>query len=211
MIGAELSVFAYQALDDTARNVRGTIAADSPREARDKLRAQGLLVEAVSEQHLRSSSQRQLLDRPGRQAGQVASAIRDLSTLLGAGIGLVEALDTLTAQYRGSFRSSLMALRERVASGSSLSEAMEAEPWLYDELTIQMTKVGENAGTLDVVLDRLSEYRERYSLFRDRNHTSPDLPIQPNALQARELEPLDRNFDLPNDQQDAACQHEPCQ
>lgn len=206
-----MSVFAYQALDGTARNVRGTIAADSPREARDKLRAQGLLVEAVFEQHLRSSSQRRLLDRPGRQAGQVASAIRDLSTLLGAGIGLVEALDTLTAQYRGSFRSSLMALRERVASGSSLSEAMEAEPWLYDELTIQMTKVGENAGTLDVVLDRLSEYRERYSLFRDRNHTSPDLPIQPNALQARELEPLDRNFDLPNDQQDAACQHEPCQ
>ncbi len=89
----------------------------------------------------------------------MTTAVRDLATLLGAGIGLVDALDTLTAQYRGGFRNSLMALRERVASGSSLSEAMQQDAWLYDELTIEMTRVGESAGTLDTVLDRLSEFR----------------------------------------------------
>ncbi|MEZ6049200.1 MAG: type II secretion system F family protein [Planctomycetaceae bacterium] len=91
-----------------------------------------------------------------------------MSTLLSTGIGLVEALDTLTEQYKGSFRTSLLMLRQKVTSGISLSEAMAEEPGIYDELTIQMVRVGENSGTLDTVLDRLADFRERYLLFKDR-------------------------------------------
>lgn len=142
-----MPVFAYQATDSRAHGIQGTIAAESARDARDQLRSQGLLVETVSEQENQSPSGRlQWLKRRG-QSGKVTTAVRDLSTLLGAGIGLVDALDTLTAQYRGGFRASLLALRDRVASGSSLSEAMQQDAWLYDELTIEMTKVGEHSGT----------------------------------------------------------------
>lgn len=152
--------------------MRGTIAADSPREARDKLRAQGLLVENVAERAAsRNVGKVGWLKRRG-QTSKVTTAVRDLATLLGAGIPLLDALDTLTSQYRGGFRSSLLALRERVAGGSSLSEAMEQDSWLYDELTIEMTKVGESAGTLDTVLDRLSDFRERYALFKDQITTA---------------------------------------
>jgi hypothetical protein len=63
---------------------------------------------------------------------------RDLATLLGTGIGLVDALDTVSGQYKGRFQTSILALRERVAGGSSLSEAMKAaDPGIYDELTVQ--------------------------------------------------------------------------
>ena len=167
-----MPVFAYQASDRSLRVLRGTIAADSPREARDKLRAQGLLVEAVSEQQDRTADGRVSWTKKRGQTSRITTAVRELATLLGSGISLMDALDTLVAQYRGGFRTSLMALRERVAGGSSLSEAMEKDPWLYDELTIHMTRVGENAGTLDIVLDRLSDFRERYALFRDRITTA---------------------------------------
>jgi type II secretory pathway component PulF len=162
-----LPTFVYQAIDSMARDVRGLIAADSPREARDRLRGQGLLVEALSQQKL--ASRRWLtFQRPGRHATQLAMAIRELGTLLGTGIGLVEALDTLCAQYRGRFQSSLSTVRERVANGSNLSDAMQADAAVYDELTVHMVRVGENAGTLDAVLDQLAEFRERYLLFKDR-------------------------------------------
>ncbi len=83
-----MTVFTYQAFNSTAENITGTIAADSPREAREKLRAQGLLVESVTEQKIKQASVWNLPERPGRYASQLASAIRDLSTLLSTGIGL---------------------------------------------------------------------------------------------------------------------------
>src|ERR1700733_6610296 len=167
-----MPVFAYDAVDTSARDHSGTIAADSPREARDKLRAQGYLVEAIAEKHSRPSGSRRILERPGRHAAQLTAVIRDLATLLGTGINLSDALDTLAAQHAGRLQTSLLGLRERVTGGSSLSEAMQAEPVIYDELTVQMVSVGENSGTLDKVLDRLAEFREKYLMFKDRVTTA---------------------------------------
>lgn len=167
-----MAVFSYQAIDSTARNIAGTVAADSPREAREKLRAQGLLVQTIAADTVQKTGQWTFRHRPKRYASLLATTVRDLSTLLSTGIGLVQALDTLCAQNRGHFQKSLLSLRESVASGSSLSEAMKADPGIYDELTIQMVHVGENAGTLDVVLDRLADFRERYLLFKDRITTA---------------------------------------
>ena len=167
-----MTVFTYQAWNTASETISGNIAADSPREAREKLRSQGLMVESIVEQKVKSPSKWNLPERPGRYASQVASAVRDLSTLLSTGIGLVEALQTITSQFKGRFHTSLLMLQQKVASGVSLSEAMQEEPGIYDDLTVQMVKVGENAGTLDVVLDRLADFRERYLLFKDKITTA---------------------------------------
>jgi type II secretory pathway component PulF len=167
-----MAVFTYQGTDRAARPLRGTIAADSPREARDQLRSQGLLVESLAAQQSSTRSTLRFLQRPSRHAAQLALAIRDLSTLLGTGIGLVDALDTLSSQYKGCFQASLLALRQQVASGTSLSDAMQADGAVYDELTVHMVRVGENSGHLDAVLDRLADFRERYLLFKDRITTA---------------------------------------
>jgi general secretion pathway protein F len=167
-----MPIFAYEAIDSASRDLRGTIAADSPREAREKLRAQGLLIEGIFQKDATAAGHRRLFERVGRHAADLTAVIRDLATLLGTGINLAEALDTLSAQYRGRVQTSLLTLRERVTSGSSLSQAMQAEPGIYDELTVQMVGVGENSGTLDKVLDRLAEFRERYLQFKDRVTTA---------------------------------------
>jgi general secretion pathway protein F len=157
-----MAVFAYRASDHTTKIVRGTIVADSPRQARDALRGRGLTIHDVSAQKATSQGIAwKIIRRPGRSASKVGSAVRELATLLGAGIPLLEALDTLSNQYRSSFRSSLMMLRERVAAGCSLAEAMREQPDVYDTLCIQMVDVGENSGTLDVVLEQLSSFSER--------------------------------------------------
>jgi general secretion pathway protein F len=167
-----MPVFAYEAVDSSARDFSGTIAADTPRDARDKLRAQGYRVETLSEKRSKVTGHRRLLERRGRHAAQLTAVIRDLATLLGTGINLADAIDTLTAQHKGRLQTALLALRERVTSGSSLSEAMRSEPGLYDELTLQMVSVGENSGTLDQVLDRLADFRERSLMFKDRVTTA---------------------------------------
>jgi len=163
-----MPLFQYHSTTAAGTYSRGTIAADSGREAREKLRAQGLVIENLSEAVESVNARNQLFARPGRYTALVATMVRDLATLLSTGIGLVEALDTLSQQYKGAFQLSLISLRQQVASGTSLSEAMVATPSIYDELTVQMVKVGENSGTLDIVLDRLADFRERYLQFKDR-------------------------------------------
>jgi general secretion pathway protein F len=166
-----MPIFAYEVVDSTARDFTGTIAADSARDARDKLRARGYLVEAIAEKTALASGKR-FLDRPGRHSAQLTGVIRDLATLLGTGINLADALETLAAQHKGRVQASLVALRERVTGGLNFSDAMRSEPTLYDELTLQMVSVGENSGTLDQALDRLADFRERSLMFKDRVTTA---------------------------------------
>lgn len=177
-----MSVFTYRALDEHAAAIEGTISADSPRAARDLLRGRGFTVEQVTEQAEARTFGWMPFRRRGRYAAKRIEAVRELSTLLGAGIPLLEALDSLVAQQQGGwggrgFRESLLLVRERVAAGSSLAEAMRDQPQVFDELTIHMVEVGENSGTLDVVLDQLANFSERYLQLKDRVTSALFYPI----------------------------------
>lgn len=163
-----MAVFAYKASDAASCLVRGTVAADTARQARDELRSRGLTIHDMLLQQAANKRTWSLFRRPGRSAAKLGSAVRELATLLGAGIPLLEALDTLAKQYKGSFGSSLLILRERVAAGSCLAEAMREQPAVYDTLCVQMVDVGENSGTLDTVLEQVASFSERSTQFKDR-------------------------------------------
>jgi type II secretory pathway component PulF len=163
-----MAVFGYQATDQAYALVRGSIVADTARQARDELRGRGLTIHDIVSQDTPRRRAWSLFRRPGRASSKVASVVRELATLLGAGIPLLEALDTLSGQYKGSFRSSLFVLRERVSAGSGLAEAMREQPAVYDPLCVQMVEVGENSGTLEVVLEQVASFSERSHEFKDR-------------------------------------------
>src|SRR5690349_11142113 len=116
-----MAVFAYEARDRTARRTRGTIAADSPRQARDALRGQGLAVQALE---LAAEAPKARISWRRGSASRLASAVRELATLLSVGIPLAEALDTLVKQHRGAFGTALLQVRDRVTAGRSLAEAL---------------------------------------------------------------------------------------
>ena len=149
---------------------RKTIAADSPRQARQQLRSQGIAFEDLVEETGRGG--KRFSRRASSSSAKLTATIRELSTLLAAGIGLVQALDILAKQHRGSFQTSLHVLRDQVAAGSSLAESMRNQPGVFDELTIQMVEVGENSGTLDAVLDQLADFQDRSLQFKDRVFTA---------------------------------------
>lgn len=150
------------------RTLQGLVTADSPRQARDQLRAQGLSVQDLVEQ---GSSVRRggwAWYRTSRSRGRVTGFLQELSTLLSAGIPLLEALDTSARQHAGAFRQSVLLLREHVATGGSLAQAMKLQPVLYDEVCCGVIEVGQNAGTLDTSLARLVEYRRKSESVRDK-------------------------------------------
>src|SRR5207248_1947487 len=143
-----MAVFTYKASDLSSAEQIGTITADSPRQARDLLRQRGLVIRDIAQ--AQSASQSARVSRPHRgMRHQTSTFIRELSTLLAVGVPLLEALNTIAAQHHGRFKTSVLLLRERVASGSSLAQAMREQPEVFDDLCVNLTEVGEDAGTLD--------------------------------------------------------------
>lgn len=164
-----MSVYAYRALDIRRTAVQGIITADSPRHARDMLRGRGFVVQDMQAEQgdAMDSTGRRLFRRRGLSS-QVASAVGELATLLSVGVVVVDAVEILTRQYRGRFRTSLVLLKDQVASGVSLADAMSRQPDVFDELTIRMVEVGENSGNLETVLDQLGQFQERFHQLKDR-------------------------------------------
>jgi general secretion pathway protein F len=182
-----MAVYAYKASNPIEANqpVRGTLAADSPRAARDQLRARGLRVRELTELRGRwaanDSVRRPTISRlallRGRPEARVTALCRELSTLLAAGIPLLQALDGIVRQHRGRFQACLMLLRDRIAAGASLGEAMRDQPEVFDPLSVSLVEVGERAGTLDDVLEQLALFRHHSQQFRGRLATALVYPM----------------------------------
>jgi type II secretory pathway component PulF len=163
-----MPVFHYKAVDVDASPVAGTVIADTPRQARDVLRGRGLLVADIAALRERGAATFRERRRGQRAQGEVVAFVRELSTLLTAGIPLLGALDTLVRQHRGRFRTVLQGLRDRIASGASLADAIQGWPTYFGELCVSIVRVGENTGTLETALARLAEFKEKAHRLRSR-------------------------------------------
>ncbi len=163
-----MSTYQYRGTDAAGRNLRGIIAADTLRAARDRLRESGVVVNRIEERALRSQAGLFSQLKRRRYSGALTEFLRELSTLLQAGVPLLEAMDCSLPQVRTGLQAPLVALRDRVSTGESLAAAMQQESWLFDDMMIGMVRVGEHAGNLEEVLDQVSTFRENSSQLRDR-------------------------------------------
>jgi type IV pilus assembly protein PilC len=85
-----------------------------------------------------------------------------LSTLQDAGLPILRSLRILEGQAKpGALKNALMDVIDDVESGNTLSEAMAKQPKAFDNLYVNMVKAGEAGGALEVILQRLAEFKER--------------------------------------------------
>lgn len=169
-----MALYAYKAVGQTAKRLSGTIVADSAKDARDVLRSRGLKVRQMTPCAPPSRAARaggRTWNRP-RHVAKVTALTRELATLLGVGVPLLEALDTIGLQHRGPFKAVVQTLRDRISTGLGIAEAMAEQPAVFDELAVNMVAVGESSGTLDVVLKELAGFRENALMFRSRVGTA---------------------------------------
>jgi general secretion pathway protein F len=93
-------------------------------------------------------------------------------------VQLVDALGTLGDQTtRPHVKRMLSQVRERVREGSSLADAMALHPEIFSDLYVGMVRVGEAAGALEAVLDRLADYSEKQSEFVSKVRGALTYPV----------------------------------
>jgi len=167
-------VYRYKGVAAGNRSVAASIDADSLRGARAKLRAEGIFPTEILEGKTRTETSELLhrLQLPAlRRVPDLDLAMfsSQLSTLISAGVPLVQALSALTEQVeRERFKAVIGRVRESVNEGSSLAEALGGFPYVFDELYCSMVRAGESSGALAPVLERLAEYVENRMTLRNQ-------------------------------------------
>ena len=178
-----MPVYEYTALDKAGKNKTGIIDADSAVAARQKLRGTGIFPVEVKETAARPK------DQPAGQVtvstlfkrvrpGEISVVTRQLSTLLGAGITLVSALEALITQVANPLLKKIMAqIKESVNEGNSLAFSLSQHPKIFSQIYVNMVRAGEASGSLDLVLDRLAEYSEHQQALRGRVKAALAYPV----------------------------------
>lgn len=176
-----MAVYEYKGLDAAGRLTRGIIDADSPRLARAKLRRSGVFPTEIAIERAKKSM------AEGISLGELFSRIRiqdislmtrQMATLVGAGLPIVEALNALIDQTENArLKKVITQVRESVNEGSSLADAMGRFPKVFSELYVNMINAGESSGALDIVLKRLADFMESQAILRNKVVSTLSYPL----------------------------------
>ena len=162
-----MSTFAFRAVDLAGVAARGEMDASSKSVVSDQLRQRGLIVLDISEKResLKVESILQRFKSVNLRALAVFS--RQFATLIASGMPMLRCLYTLEQQTQDEMlRNAIIAVRENVESGSSIAQAMESQPGVFDPLYRSVVKAGEGSGRLEEALDRIASQLERLDALR---------------------------------------------
>ncbi len=100
---------------------------------------------------------------------EVAVFTRQLATMIDSGLPLVQSLEILANQQENqTFKDTLLAVKREVEGGATFSDALRKHPKAFDDLYTNLVTAGEIGGTLDIILNRLSQYMEKSIALKKR-------------------------------------------
>jgi general secretion pathway protein F len=161
-----MPLYGYKAIAADGKNTKGLVESDSLKNARIKLKKQGLTVTEIVEKNVLKKA-----GSPGGSGGglfgarvnqdEIAVMTRQLASLIKANIPLVDALSALTEQIENvGLKTILSQIRESVNEGIGLGKSLQQHPKAFDNIYINMVEAGESSGTLGLVLLRLADLKE---------------------------------------------------
>jgi type IV pilus assembly protein PilC len=174
--GAGVAQFKYDATTSGGDLKSGVIDAATPLEAERMLREQGLRVT-----ELKRKSRDLNIQIPGFGGVPVKSKvvfIRQLATMIDAGLPLVQCLDILGSQEpHPKLKKTIQGVRAQVEAGSSFADALARYPKEFDELFVSLVSAGELGGILDTILNRLAAYMEKAMKLRQKVKAAMKYPV----------------------------------
>jgi type IV pilus assembly protein PilC len=116
--------------------------------------------------------------QPGIKTKDIIIFARQFSTMIDAGLPIIQCLDVLQSQQdNATFKKMLKKIKEMVESGSTLAESLKKFPKQFDDLFVNMIAAGEAGGILDTILQRLSAYMEKLARLKAKVKGAMTYPI----------------------------------
>jgi general secretion pathway protein F len=169
--------FRYRAVTHAGEIVVGEVDASSREEVVRRIEYLGHL---TIEAELAATG---MLTRGHRRGGKlprshdVSILLRQLALLIGAGLTLETALQTLSEDTSKALAGFANRLRASISAGESFAEALERHSTIIDPTYVAMVRVGEASGKLEAVLRAIVEDRTRRELMADRINSAIRYPL----------------------------------
>ena len=151
----------YVAIDKNGKEIKGSKEADSREAVTRELKNQGLIVLEVKEQNALTKDINISFDKKP-QPRDLAVFCRQFSSILRAGVSIIEVLNMLAEQTENKMlQKALMEVRADVEKGESFAGSLAMHPKVFPDLLIQMAKAGEASGSLEISMDRMAVQFEK--------------------------------------------------
>ena len=158
------SAFVWEGTDRKGQKIKGKSMAANEAAVRADLRRQGVVP-------IRIKKQRKGLFSGGGTITPLDIAIfsRQLSTMLAAGIPLVQSFEIVGSGHENAAMQKLiMAIKAEVEGGNSLASSLAKHPLYFDDLFVNLVEAGEQAGALESLLDKVATYKEKTEALKKK-------------------------------------------
>ncbi len=167
------TIYAWEGINRKGRRVSGQTKAHNPALVKAQLRQQG-----ISPGRVRKHSPMLPSLTHSVKATDITLFTRQLATLLRAGIPLLQAFDIINEGFDNrAVRELVQDLKQHIAAGTSLAEALRKQPRYFDELYCNLVAAGEQAGALETLLDRVAIHREKSEQLNARIKKAMTYPV----------------------------------
>lgn len=170
-----LDVFSWQGINRKGKKIKGEMSAPNLMVLKAQLRKQGITPGKVNKKA------KPLFGMSGAKnilPGDIAVITRQIATMLGAGVPLVQTIEMIGKGHTNSNMQKLMAdIGNKLQSGIPLSECLRDHPLHFDDLYCDLVHSGEQSGALETIYGRIATYKEKAEALKAKIKKAMTYPV----------------------------------
>jgi len=170
-----LDVFVWHGVNRKGKKINGELSARNIIELKAQLRKQGITPSKVKKKA------KPLFGMGGDKAitpGDIAVISRQIATMLGAGVPLVQTIEMIGKGHNnGNMQKLLGEVGTKLSSGIPLSDCLRDHPRYFDDLYCDLVASGEQSGSLETIYDRIATYKEKGEALKAKIKKAMTYPI----------------------------------
>jgi type IV pilus assembly protein PilC len=158
------ATFKWEGTDRKGNRVKGESQGPSDNFVKQQLRRQGITPIVVRKQSALFGPRKRSIT-----ASDIAIFLRQMATMLGAGVPLVQALEIVGRGHDNpSVGEMVMGVKAHIESGNSFAAGLKQYPLQFDDLVVNLVEAGEKSGTLESLLDKVATYKEKTEAIKKK-------------------------------------------
>jgi type IV pilus assembly protein PilC len=155
--------YRWEGMDKKGQRIKGRSVAANEQALKSELRRQGVVATRIRKQSQAFKSGGSV------KAEDIAIFSRQLATMLGAGIPLVQAFEIVgNGHEKPAMQRLVLDIKGDVEGGTSLHEALAKHPLYFDDLFVNLVEAGEQSGALETLLDKVATYKEKSEAIKKK-------------------------------------------
>jgi type IV pilus assembly protein PilC len=170
-----LDLFIWHGVNRKGKKINGELSANNAIELKAQLRKQGITPSKVKKKA------KPLFGLGGDKAiipGDIAIISRQIATMLGAGVPLVQTIEMIGKGHNnGNMQKLLAEIGHKLSSGIPLSDCLRDHPRYFDDLYCDLVASGEQSGSLETIYDRIATYKEKAEILKAKIKKAMTYPI----------------------------------